>query len=86
MYILMNPDNTVGEIIPTYDPDFPGVPIEDRYEESFIKTLMEFPDDMKVEQNWEYDPKTKTFSAPKPIPMEPLDEPVVEASSETTKN
>lgn len=64
MYILLNSNNTVAEIIPDINPIFPGVPIEQRYAPSFIAKLIHVPDDTQVEQNWEYNKETGEFTAP----------------------
>ena len=71
MYILLTDKNTVAEIIPDEDPIFPGIPISDRYAPDFVEKLLHFPDETEVEQNWEYDSETETFSkpqAPEPTP------------------
>lgn len=73
MYILLDDDKIVLEIIPDEDPIFPGVPVSDRYAPDFVARLKHFDDGTEVEQNWVYDPDTGTFSAP-PVP-EPGPEP-----------
>lgn len=79
-YIRINSDNIVMEIIPGEDPIFPGIPIEQRYSADFIAALIQTADETEVEQNWVYDPETKTFDeppAPEPGPdPEPEPEPV----------
>jgi hypothetical protein len=67
MYILFRENNVVKEIIPDIDPAFPEIPIHQRYASDFISSLLHFPDNTEVEQNWIYDSKTKTFSAPEEI-------------------
>ena len=79
-YIRLNASNVVMEIIPGEDPVFPGVPIEQRYSADFIAALIQTADETEVEQNWVYDPETKTFDEP-PTPEpgpdpEPEPEPV----------
>lgn len=71
-YILLE-DNKVKEIIPDFNPVFPGIPIEKRYPSAFIAQLIPVEDDVEVEQNWVYDLEAGTFSAP-PIP-EPEEDP-----------
>ena len=39
MYILLK-DNRIREIIPTFDPVFPNIPIDQRYPAEFINRLM----------------------------------------------
>lgn len=72
-YIRLDSKNRVMEIIPDENPIFPGIPIEQRYTAEFIATLMPVEDETEVEQNWVYDPETKTFDEP-PTP-EPGPEP-----------
>lgn len=79
-YIKLNASNVVMEIIPGEDPVFPGIPIEQRHTAKFIATLVPVEDETEVEQNWVYDPETKTFDEP-PTPEpgpdpEPEPEPV----------
>lgn len=68
------------EIIPDENPILPGIPIEQRYTAEFIAMLVPVEDETEVEQNWIYDPETKTFDeppAPEPGPEpEPEPEPV----------
>ena len=71
MYILLDDNSTVLEIIPDEDPVFPGVPVSDRYAPDFVARLKRFDDGIEVEQNWVYDPDTGTFSAPAAPEPEP---------------
>ena len=49
MYINLDKNtNTVLEVIPTFNPAFPEVPIENRYPASFIANLIEVDDETKV--------------------------------------
>lgn len=68
MYILLNQDNVVAELIPDEDPVFPGIPIEERYEKSFVDKLMHVDDSVEVAQNWAYDAASGMFSEPQPEP------------------
>ena len=45
MYILLDADNIVLEIIPDEDPVFPGVPVSDRYAPDFVARLTQVEDD-----------------------------------------
>lgn len=74
MYILLNQDNTVSEIIPDEDPIFPGISIEDRYEKSFVDKLLHVDDSVEVAQNWAYDAASGLFSEPQPEETEDADE------------
>ncbi len=69
MYIWLNQDNVVGEIIPGEDPIFPGIPIEERYEKSFVDKLLYVDDSVEVRQNWVYNEATGEFSEPMPDPV-----------------
>ena len=74
MYILLTDKHTVAEIIPDENSIFPGVPIYERYAPDFVAKLLHFPDETEVEQNWEYDPETETFSKPQAPEPEPTSE------------
>jgi len=70
-YVKINENNEVMEIIPEYVDLFPGRPIQDRYPEFFIATLLTVADEMPVEQLWIFDPKLGHFAPPQPqIPPE----------------
>jgi len=63
MYVyLLN--NAVIEIISEINPDFPDVPITERYSKEFLSQCVKVSDDTEVEQGWIYEPETKTFSEP----------------------
>lgn len=47
MYVRLN-DTVVVEIIPDFDMDFPGVPIEKRYSKEFISKLIHIEDNVDV--------------------------------------
>lgn len=66
MYILLNKNNVVQENIPDIDPTFPGIPIEERYTEDFVKRMVHVADDEQVTQGMVYDTDTGTFSLPPP--------------------
>ena len=75
MYILLSASNTVAEIIPDEDPNFPSIPIGQRYAPEFVAKLLHVADDTAVKQNQVYDPETGTFSdPPAPEPVEPTPE------------
>jgi|GEM_PF-2288421 len=63
MYILLE-NSAVKEIIPDFDPVFPGIPITERYAPDFVKKLICVSDDTEVGQNWTYD--GVKFSPPEP--------------------
>ena len=66
-YVRIDNDKIVREIIPDYDPIFPGVPITQRYAKDFLAQCLEVSDEMSVEQNWVYDPAENQFQEPKKI-------------------
>lgn len=63
MYIYLV-NNIVQEIIPGVNKAFPHIPIEERYTAEFLKSCVAFPNDVRVEQNWVYDPETGDFTPP----------------------
>lgn len=66
MYILLDDNSCVSEIIQDYDPTFPGVPISERYSSEFISMLLHVSDEIEVFTGWIYDKETGTFhEAPK---------------------
>lgn len=55
-------DGIVREIIPEFNPVFPGIPITERYYAEFVNDLIPVSDDTHVEQNWMYDSDTGAFN------------------------
>lgn len=55
-------DGVAIEIIPEFSPDFPGVPITDRYASSFLALCVAAED--SVQLNDIYDPETGVFCRP----------------------
>ena len=84
MYIRLDENNIVREIIPDIDPVFPGVPIEERYPPAFVEALLHFDDDTEVEQGLMYDEETGSFVEPPApeIPEEPEEPYVPEPTTE----
>ncbi len=69
LYIVINKDNVVTEIIPEFIPELPNVPVLDRYEQDFIKKCIVINDDSPCENGWIYDIDSNSFyeqSAPSP--------------------
>lgn len=62
-------NNKAAEIIPEFNPVFPDIPIEERYEKDFVAKLI--PDETEtVQVGWIYDPETGEFTAPlPPVPV-----------------
>lgn len=61
MYILLDSNDTVWEIIPDVSTDFPGVPLEERYAKEFCEKLIHVENSTAVQQNWFYNRATGTF-------------------------
>jgi hypothetical protein len=66
MYIRINKQNIVQEIIPDIDPNLPGVDVSQRYPADFVAALIQVADGTDVEQGYTYDPDTGTFTPPEP--------------------
>lgn len=64
MYIYLTKDNRVKEIIPTFSPLLPGVPINERYPEEFIDLLLEVEDNEFIKEGFIYDNLTNSFREP----------------------
>lgn len=64
MYIYLTKNNRVKEIIPTFNPLLPGVPINERYPEEFIDLLVEVEDNDSIQEGFIYDNLTKSFREP----------------------
>lgn len=64
MYIYLTKNNTVKEIIPTFNPLLPGVSIFERYPEEFLELLIEVNDDVFVKEGFIYDSLTNSFREP----------------------
>lgn len=64
MYIFLDSNNKVREIIPDFDATFPGIPIEQRFSKEFIDNLIHVDDNTIVKQHWIFDNDSKTFIEP----------------------
>lgn len=62
-YVLLN-QNVVREIIPEYDPIFPGVPIKQRYSNVFLQQCITIEDTVEVTSGDIYNPETQKFTSP----------------------
>lgn len=67
MYVRKNRQNNVEEIIPEYNPSFPGVPVSERYPKEFVSGLIAVDDDTEVEVGMMFDPATGSFYKPDAI-------------------
>lgn len=64
-------NHIVWEIIPEFDPAFPGVPVTERYSPEILQDTIVVPDDTIVSVGQIYNPEDGTFSdAPTPTPIE----------------
>lgn len=70
--------NMVNEIIPENNPLFPGIPVQDRYSQSFLNDCVPVSDDTVVEVNMVYDEETQTFAFPPDPEPEPVNTEEVE--------
>lgn len=57
-------DGKAVEVIPEYDPTFPGIPASKRFSADFLAPLIPVADEVAVDQHWDYDPETGLFSEP----------------------
>ena len=65
----------VAEIIPEFDPVFPGVPVGERYPADVVKKLVAVEDETSVHVGMVYDANTGEFSEPEqpavvPVPVD----------------
>ena len=64
MYVRINTDNKVVELIPDVIPQFPQYPIEKRYSKEILAMCVHVADDAGVHTGMIYDSATGTFSEP----------------------
>ena len=69
MYIYLK-DNIVWEFVPEENPDFPGIPLNERYPAEFIEALVFVEDTESIEYGYIYNSETGEFSPP-PVPERP---------------
>lgn len=55
-------DNNVCEVIPGEDPNFPGIPVTERYAPDFLARCVKVADETAVCSGMIYDPETGTFT------------------------
>lgn len=75
MYLLLNDDKRVREIIPESHPAFPGVPIEERYPAALVAKLIHVEDGVEVGEGYRYDEETGAWSYADPTPASSEPEP-----------
>ena len=62
MFFIRTQDNIAQESVPEFNPDFPGIPIEQRYAPDFLAQCIQWHEE--VQQGWMYDIKANTVSPP----------------------
>lgn len=70
-YARIDNEGIVREIIPEFDPTFPGIPITERFHKSIVDTLVEIPAGLDVEEQWAYSEETGFVAPVTPEPMVP---------------
>lgn len=55
-------EGRVNIILDEFNPDFPGIKLEERYAPEIIKNLVEIPTNVEVKEGMDYDKETKTFA------------------------
>ena len=65
-------DNSVITIVDEFDPDFPGIPIGERYPAEFLNQCKVYSEEVFIEKEIRcgmmYDPATDTYYEPQPEP------------------
>ena len=61
-------EGRVNIILDEFNPDFPGIKLEERYAPAIIKNLVEIPTNIEVKEGMDYNKETKTFA--KHLPTE----------------
>ena len=75
--LLYVQNNIAYEMIAEFDEALPGVPVEQRYTEQFLRNVVTVPQGAEVKIGWLVDTNTWTFTEPpvpeavEPIPPEP---------------
>ena len=55
-------EDRVNIILDEFNPDFPGIKLEERYAPDIIKNLVEIPTNVEVKEGMDYNKETNTFS------------------------
>lgn len=63
-YIYLHDGKSVHEIQPENNPDFPGVPINERFSSEYLSRCIAVNDDIEVQPGWTYDKDTSAFYEP----------------------
>lgn len=63
-YVILNEELVVCEIIPEYNPAFPGVTVEDRYTKEYLQRALPVEESVEVKSGWEYLPGINLFVPP----------------------
>lgn len=61
MYLLLDSNKRVKEIIPEFDDRFPGISINERYPSEFVNKLIAVDDSTKVYEGYRYNEETMVW-------------------------
>lgn len=75
MYLLLNDDKRVREIIPESHPAFPEAPIDARYPAALVAKMIRVDDSVEVGEGYSYDEATGTWAYTDPNPASTDPEP-----------
>ena len=70
MYVLLDENLRVKELIPDVNPVFPEVPITERYAKQFVDSLIYVDDDVNIAQGYAFNEDTKTWEWQDPPAVE----------------
>ncbi len=73
-YVYIYENGATGSIIPEIDPDFPGIPITERFSSDFLASCVTVEDPSDVLEM--YNRETGEFYTPEPEPVPVITEPV----------
>lgn len=73
MYLLLDNDKRVREIIPDSHPAFPGIPIEQRYPAALVAEMLHVDDNVEVGEGYRYDEATGAWVYDEPEPPAPVE-------------
>lgn len=63
-YIYLHDGKSAHEIQPDNNPDFPDVPINERFSREYLSRCIVVDDDAEVQLGWIYEKETGTFNEP----------------------
>lgn len=83
MYVRLDENNFVTEIIPDIDPVFPDVPVSERYTADFVAALIYVDDSVEIACGMVYDKEAETFAFPEPVARPPAEDTTEEDITDT---